>query len=78
MRCHPRKNRGVDSMGSDATLQNVEEIRARLQNGKVHKPNDAISEMTGREPTSSDVITALVGLIKLFLHYVFWRINESE
>ena len=36
------ENRGVNSMGSDATLQNVGEIRARLQNGKVHKPNDAI------------------------------------
>ena len=35
-------------MGSDVTLQNVGEIRARLQNGKVHKPNDAICEVTGR------------------------------
>ena len=35
-------------MGSDATLQNVGEIRARLQNGKVHMPNDAICEVTGR------------------------------
>ena len=48
LRCHPRKNRDVDSMGSDATLQNVGEIRARLQNGKVHKPNDAICEVTRR------------------------------
>ena len=31
-------------MGSDATLQNVGEIPARLQKGKVHKPNDAICE----------------------------------
>ena len=38
------QNRGVDSMGSDAALQNVGEIRARLQNGKVQKPNDAICE----------------------------------
>ena len=29
-------------MGRDATLQNVGEIRAGLQNGKVHEPNDAI------------------------------------
>ena len=29
-------------MGSDATLQNVGEIQARLHNGKVHKPNDTI------------------------------------
>ena len=29
-------------MGSDATLQNVGEIRARLQDGNVQKPNDAI------------------------------------
>ena len=29
-------------MGSDATLQNAGEIQTRLQNGKVHKPNDAI------------------------------------
>ena len=28
------KSRGVDSMWSDATLQDVGEIRARLQNGK--------------------------------------------
>ena len=42
------KKRGVDSMGSDATLQNVGEIRARLQNGKVHKPNDAMCKVTGR------------------------------
>ena len=35
-------------MGSDATLQNVGEIRARLQNDKVHKPNDAMCEVTGR------------------------------
>ena len=32
------ENRGVDPMGSDVTLQNVGEIRARLQNGKVPKP----------------------------------------
>ena len=43
----PRKDRGVDPMGSDATLQNVGEIRARMQNGKVHKPND-ICEVTRR------------------------------
>ena len=48
LRCHPRKDRGVDLMGSNATLRNVGEIRARLQSGKVHKPNDAISEVTGR------------------------------
>ena len=42
------ENRGVNSMGSDATLQNVGEIRARLQYGKVHKSNDAICEVTGR------------------------------
>ena len=48
LRCHPRKNRGVDSMGSDVLLQNVGEIRARLQNGKVHNPNDAICEVTGQ------------------------------
>ena len=48
LRCHPWKNRGVDSIGSDATLQNVGEIRARLLNGKVHKPNDAICEVTER------------------------------
>ena len=34
-------------MGSDATLQNIREIRARLQNGNVNKPNDAIYEVTG-------------------------------
>ena len=37
----PRKDRGVDSMGSDTTLQNVGEIRAKLQNGEAHMPNDA-------------------------------------
>ena len=31
------ENNGVDSMGSDATLQNVGEIQARLQFGKVHR-----------------------------------------
>ena len=29
-----------------------------------------IMNETGESPTSSDVITALVGLIKLFLYYV--------
>ena len=48
LRCHTSKDRGVNSMGSDATLQNVGEIRARLQYGKVHKSNDAICEVTGR------------------------------
>ena len=52
------KNRGVDSMGSDATLQNVGEIRARLQNGKVHEPNDAICEMTGRRRRVSPLRSA--------------------
>ena len=41
LRRHPRKQ-GRDSMGRDTTLQNVGEIQARLQNGKVHKPNDDI------------------------------------
>ena len=29
-------------MGTDATLQKVDQIRARLQNGKAYKPDDAI------------------------------------
>ena len=52
LRYHPRKS-GVDSMGSDATLQTVGEVRARLQNSKVHKPNDAICEVTGRRHRES-------------------------
>ena len=43
-----RGKTGVDSTASDATLQNVGEIESRLQNGIVHKPNDAICEVTGR------------------------------
>ena len=46
--CHPRENRGVGSMGSGATLQNVGQIRARLQNGQVHKPNDDMCGVTLR------------------------------
>ena len=42
--CHPMKSRGVGSMGSNATVQNVGEIR-RLQNGKIHKPIDDICEV---------------------------------
>ena len=41
------ENNGVDSMGSDATLQNVGEIREKEQNGKVHKFNDAMCEEAG-------------------------------
>ena len=53
-RTHPvempsEKGRGVGSMGSDATLQNVGEIQGRRQNGDVHKPNDDICEVTGRK-----------------------------
>ena len=64
------ENRGVDSMGSDAMLQNVGEIRVRLQNGKVQKSDDPICKVTGREPTSSDAITTL-GIAMLLLSYVF-------
>ena len=63
------KNRGVNSMGSDATLQNVGEIRARLQNGKVHTPNDAMCKVTGRRHRVS-----LSGLpIKLVLGVTHFR-----
>ena len=71
LRCHPRKNRGVDSMGIDATLQNVGEMRARLQNNKTHKPNDAICEMTGRgngvSPCRSAYFASLWRLLTLNL-----------
>ena len=40
------ENRGVDSMGSDATLKDVGLIRARLQNGKVHKPNSLSNSLS--------------------------------
>ena len=32
-------------MGSDATLKDVGVIRAKLQNGKVHKPNSLSDEL---------------------------------
>ena len=32
------RNRGVGSMGSETTLQTVEEIRTRLKNSDVHMP----------------------------------------
>ena len=63
LRCHPRKDRGVDSMGSHARLQNVGEIRARLQNGKVHEPNDAICEVTGWRHRVSPCRSAYIKLV---------------
>ena len=54
------ENRSVDWMGNDATLENVGDIRARLQNGKVHNPNDAICGETGRRHRVSHCRSAYI------------------
>ena len=59
----PERKQGRFSMGSDATLQDVGEIRARLQNGKVHKPNDAIGEVTGKRRRVSPCRSASLVLL---------------
>ena len=56
-------------MGSDATLQNVGEVRARPQNGKVHKPNDAMCKVTVRGDTEYPLAGLPISLVLVITHF---------
>ena len=62
----------------DATLQNVGEIRARRQNGEVHKPNDAICEVTGRRHRVSPCRSAYRSQSLVITHFKLQKTQESS